>query len=43
MDAAKEILTKIINHNNSCAAAYQYLGNNYNVTILTNTVNAKME
>ncbi|CAH0729262.1 unnamed protein product, partial [Brenthis ino] len=26
MDAAKEILTKIINHNNSCAAAYQYLG-----------------
>ncbi|XP_045447028.1 tetratricopeptide repeat protein 21B-like [Melitaea cinxia] len=25
-DAAKEILTKIINHNNSCATAYQYLG-----------------
>ncbi|XP_052749213.1 tetratricopeptide repeat protein 21B-like [Galleria mellonella] len=26
MDAAKELLTKILNHNNSCAAAYQYLG-----------------
>ncbi|KAM3967248.1 tetratricopeptide repeat protein 21B [Aphomia sociella] len=25
-DAAKELLTKILNHNNSCAAAYQYLG-----------------
>ncbi|XP_032512890.2 tetratricopeptide repeat protein 21B-like [Danaus plexippus] len=26
MDAAKEILTKILNHNKSCAQAYQYLG-----------------
>ncbi|XP_059056730.1 tetratricopeptide repeat protein 21B-like [Achroia grisella] len=26
MEAAKELLTKILNHNNSCAAAYQYLG-----------------
>ncbi|XP_023941812.1 tetratricopeptide repeat protein 21B [Bicyclus anynana] len=25
-EAAKEILTKILNHNSSCAAAYQYLG-----------------
>lgn len=25
-DAAKELLTKILNHNNSCVAAYQYLG-----------------
>ncbi|XP_037868636.1 tetratricopeptide repeat protein 21B [Bombyx mori] len=25
-DAAKELLTKILNHNNSCARAYQYLG-----------------
>ncbi|KAJ0178912.1 hypothetical protein K1T71_005687 [Dendrolimus kikuchii] len=25
-DAAKELLTKVLNHNNSCAAAYQYLG-----------------
>lgn len=27
MDAAKELLTKVLTHNNSCAAAYQYLGN----------------
>ncbi|XP_030029552.2 LOW QUALITY PROTEIN: tetratricopeptide repeat protein 21B [Manduca sexta] len=26
IDAAKELLTKILNHNNSCAMAYQYLG-----------------
>uniref|UniRef100_A0A2H1VZJ3 SFRICE_009072 n=1 Tax=Spodoptera frugiperda TaxID=7108 RepID=A0A2H1VZJ3_SPOFR len=26
LDAAKELLTKVLNHNNSCAAAYQYLG-----------------
>ncbi|XP_026737258.1 tetratricopeptide repeat protein 21B-like [Trichoplusia ni] len=26
MDAAKELLTKVLNHNNSCATAYQYLG-----------------
>ncbi|CAH2071598.1 unnamed protein product, partial [Iphiclides podalirius] len=26
LDAAKELLTKILNHNNSCATAYQYLG-----------------
>ncbi|CAK1598611.1 unnamed protein product [Parnassius mnemosyne] len=26
VDAAKELLTKILNHNNSCATAYQYLG-----------------
>ncbi|XP_013200236.2 tetratricopeptide repeat protein 21B-like [Amyelois transitella] len=25
-EAAKELLTKILNHNNSCATAYQYLG-----------------
>ncbi|KPJ18977.1 Tetratricopeptide repeat protein 21B [Papilio machaon] len=25
LDAAKELLTKVLNHNNSCAAAYQYL------------------
>lgn len=27
LDVAKELLTKILNHNQSCAAAYQYLGN----------------
>ncbi|XP_072940009.1 tetratricopeptide repeat protein 21B-like [Epargyreus clarus] len=26
LDAAKELLTKVLNHNNSCATAYQYLG-----------------
>ncbi|KAL4708301.1 hypothetical protein ACJJTC_007707 [Scirpophaga incertulas] len=26
MDAAKELLTKVLNHNHSCASAYQYLG-----------------
>ncbi|XP_063824062.1 tetratricopeptide repeat protein 21B-like [Ostrinia nubilalis] len=26
MDAAKELLTKVLTHNNSCATAYQYLG-----------------
>ncbi|XP_049870383.1 tetratricopeptide repeat protein 21B-like [Pectinophora gossypiella] len=26
VDVAREILTKILNHNNSCATAYQYLG-----------------
>lgn len=26
VDAAKELLTKVLNHNSSCATAYQYLG-----------------
>lgn len=34
IDAAKELLTKILNHNNSCAAAYQYLGIFYRLILL---------